>query len=128
MSDLGTRRPVGVWAALTKPEQIAAYMQGSRVTTTWHVGSSITWDGEYDGRSYQDKGKCQVGATPDRAGGLAWQPDRRGGAVSVGACRYPRSRSATRYTRGPPKSGTRPAGLPRASSVSRAATSLASTR
>src|SRR5664280_2656220 len=53
--------PERVWAALTKPEQIAAYMQGSRVTTTWHVGSSITWDGEYDGRSYQDKGKWQVG-------------------------------------------------------------------
>jgi len=49
--------PERVWAALTKPEQIAAYMQGSRVTTTWHVGSSITWDGEYDGRPYQDKGK-----------------------------------------------------------------------
>src|SRR5450759_2326188 len=48
--------PERVWAALTKPEQIAAYMRGSRVTTTWHVGSSITWDGEYDGRSYQDKG------------------------------------------------------------------------
>lgn len=49
--------PDRVWAALTEPEQIAAYMQGSRVTTTWEVGSSITWDGDYDGRSYQDKGE-----------------------------------------------------------------------
>lgn len=49
--------PRRVWAALTEPEQIAAYMQGSRVTTTWEVGSSITWDGEHDGRSYQDKGE-----------------------------------------------------------------------
>jgi uncharacterized protein YndB with AHSA1/START domain len=46
-----------VWAALTEPEQIAAYMGGSKVTTTWQVGSPITWEGEYDGRSYQDKGE-----------------------------------------------------------------------
>lgn len=49
--------PERVWAALTEPEQIAAYLQGSRVTTTWQVGSPITWDGEYDGHSYQDKGE-----------------------------------------------------------------------
>lgn len=41
----------------TEPEQIAVYMHGSRVTTTWQVGSPITWDGEYAGRSYQDKGE-----------------------------------------------------------------------
>jgi Uncharacterized conserved protein len=45
-----------VWAALTEPDQIATYLAGSRVTTTWEVGSPITWDGEYDGHSYQDKG------------------------------------------------------------------------
>ncbi len=44
-------------AALTEPEQIAAWMQGSQVTTTWEVGSPITWDGEYDGQEYQDKGE-----------------------------------------------------------------------
>jgi uncharacterized protein YndB with AHSA1/START domain len=49
--------PERVWAALTDPEQIAVYMQGSRVTTTWEVGSPVTWDGEYDGRAYQDKGE-----------------------------------------------------------------------
>ena len=48
--------PGQVWAALTEPEQIAVYLQGSRVTTTWHVGSPITWDGQYDGRPYRDKG------------------------------------------------------------------------
>ena len=46
-----------VWAALTEPEQIAVYMDGSNVTTTWEVGSPITWDGDYDGRAYQDKGE-----------------------------------------------------------------------
>ena len=49
--------PERVWAALTEPEQIATYMQGSKVTTTWEIGSPITWDGEYDGRAYQDKGQ-----------------------------------------------------------------------
>jgi len=49
--------PERVWEALTDPEQIAVYMQGSRVSTTWEVGSPITWDGEYDGRAYQDKGE-----------------------------------------------------------------------
>ncbi len=49
--------PERVWAALTDPAQIATYMQGSKVTTTWEVGSPITWDGEYDGRGYQDKGE-----------------------------------------------------------------------
>jgi uncharacterized protein YndB with AHSA1/START domain len=49
--------PERVWAALTEPDQIAAYMQGSRVTTSWEVGSPITWDGEHDGKAYQDKGE-----------------------------------------------------------------------
>ena len=49
--------PERVWTALTEPEQIAAYMDGSNVTTTWEVGSPITWDGEYEGREYQDKGE-----------------------------------------------------------------------
>ena len=49
--------PERVWAALTEPAQIAVYMQGSTVTTDWQVGSPITWDGEYDGRAYQDRGE-----------------------------------------------------------------------
>ncbi len=49
--------PERVWAALTEPAQIAVYMQGSTVTTDWQVGSPITWDGEHDGRAYQDKGE-----------------------------------------------------------------------
>jgi uncharacterized protein YndB with AHSA1/START domain len=49
--------PERVWAALTDPEQIATYMYGSKVSTTWEVGTPITWDGEYDGRAYQDKGE-----------------------------------------------------------------------
>jgi uncharacterized protein YndB with AHSA1/START domain len=49
--------PQRVWTALTQPEQIAEYMGGSRVETTWQAGSPITWRGEYDGHAYQDKGE-----------------------------------------------------------------------
>lgn len=49
--------PEEVWAALTEPEQIASYMGGSLVETTWQVGSPITWSGELDGHAYQDKGE-----------------------------------------------------------------------
>jgi len=52
--------PQRVWAALTDPAQVAAYMGGSRVETTWEVGSPITWTGEYDGHAYQDKGEVLV--------------------------------------------------------------------
>ena len=46
-----------VWEALTDPDQIKEYMFGSQVETSWEVGSPITWNGEYEGRPYQDKGK-----------------------------------------------------------------------
>ncbi len=46
-----------VWSALTDPDQIKEYMFGSQVETSWEVGSPITWDGEYEGRPYQDKGE-----------------------------------------------------------------------
>ena len=49
--------PERVWEALTDPAQIATYMHGSTVTTTWEVGSPITWAGEYEGRPYEDKGE-----------------------------------------------------------------------
>jgi uncharacterized protein YndB with AHSA1/START domain len=46
-----------VWEALTDPDQIKEYMFGSEVDTSWEVGSPITWNGEYEGRAYQDKGE-----------------------------------------------------------------------
>jgi uncharacterized protein YndB with AHSA1/START domain len=54
-----------VWAALTQPQDIAAWMHGSQVTTTWEIGTPITWDGEYEGRAYQDKGEVLVYDEPD---------------------------------------------------------------
>ncbi len=49
--------PERVWEGLTEPAQIAVWMQGSQVSTSWEVGSPITWDGEHDDRRYQDKGE-----------------------------------------------------------------------
>jgi len=46
-----------VWDALTDPDQINKYMFGTRVETDWQPGSAIVWKGEYEGRSYEDKGE-----------------------------------------------------------------------
>lgn len=46
-----------VWAALTDPEQIRRYMFDTVVETDWRVGAAITWSGEFDGKTYQDKGQ-----------------------------------------------------------------------
>ena len=54
-----------VWDALTDPDQIARYMFGSRVQTDWQPGSSIVWQGEFQGRSYEDKGEI-VQVDPER--------------------------------------------------------------
>ena len=49
--------PVGkVWDALTKPDIIKQYFFGTRTTTSWEKGSPITFDGEWEGKSYHDKG------------------------------------------------------------------------
>jgi uncharacterized protein YndB with AHSA1/START domain len=46
-----------VWSALTDPEQIKEYMFGSQVVSNWKQGSPIVWKGEYEGRTYEDKGE-----------------------------------------------------------------------
>lgn len=46
-----------VWEALTKPVLIKQYLFGTEVTTDWQVGSPITYKGEWQGKSYEDKGK-----------------------------------------------------------------------
>jgi uncharacterized protein YndB with AHSA1/START domain len=58
--------PEQVWAALTDPEAISAFMFGSQVDTDWKVGSAITWTGEYDGNQFQDKGEILEVDEPSR--------------------------------------------------------------
>ncbi|MGH9099052.1 MAG: SRPBCC family protein, partial [Acidimicrobiales bacterium] len=45
-----------VWHALTDPSCIKQYFMGATVETDWQPGSPITWSGEYNGKTYQDKG------------------------------------------------------------------------
>ncbi len=45
-----------VWDALTKPEIIKQYFFGTDTATTWEKGTPITFTGEWEGKSYKDKG------------------------------------------------------------------------
>jgi uncharacterized protein YndB with AHSA1/START domain len=46
-----------VWDALTKPDLIKQYLFGSDVISDWKVGSPIIYKGEWEGKSFEDKGK-----------------------------------------------------------------------
>jgi len=46
-----------VWNALTDPEIVRQYFFGTTLETTWEPGTPITWSGDYDGHSYQDRGE-----------------------------------------------------------------------
>ncbi len=45
-----------VWDALTNPELIKEYLFGTKTTTDWKKGSPITYEGEWQGKAYKDKG------------------------------------------------------------------------
>ena len=45
-----------VWQALTDPALIKQYLFGTDTISDWKKGSSITWSGVYEGKSYRDKG------------------------------------------------------------------------
>lgn len=45
-----------VWKALTNPALIKQYMFGTNVVTDWEEGSPIVWQGEWQGKTYEDKG------------------------------------------------------------------------
>jgi uncharacterized protein YndB with AHSA1/START domain len=93
--------PSDVWKALTDPELIAKYFFGSQVKTDWRPGSPIVWTGEYQGKSYEDKGEV-LGVEPNRRlrvthfspmtgqpdkpenyHTLTWELDERGDATHV---------------------------------------------
>src|SRR5262245_21591238 len=66
--------PEQVWSALTEPARIKEWMVGSNVSTSWEVGSPITWQGEYDGRSYEDKGEVLEFDPPRRLSVTHYSP------------------------------------------------------
>jgi uncharacterized protein YndB with AHSA1/START domain len=45
-----------VWEALTSPDLIKQYLFGTTVKTDWRLGSPIIYEGQWQGKPYQDKG------------------------------------------------------------------------
>lgn len=45
-----------VWDAITNPDKIKQYFFGTEAVTSWEEGDSIIFQGEFDGKSYRDKG------------------------------------------------------------------------
>ena len=45
-----------VWDGLTKPDLVKQYFFGTNLVTTWEVGTPIVFGGEWEGKSYEDKG------------------------------------------------------------------------
>jgi uncharacterized protein YndB with AHSA1/START domain len=48
--------PERVWEVITDPAAVKEFMFGTTLVTDWNVGSPMTWQGEWDGKAYQDKG------------------------------------------------------------------------
>ena len=56
-SSLHINAPVNkVWQALTDPALIKEYLFGTNTITDWKKGSTITYEGEWQGKTYKDKG------------------------------------------------------------------------
>ncbi len=53
------------WQALTDPAMIKQYLFGTNTTSDWKKGSDITYTGEWQGKSYTDKGKI-IDIQPER--------------------------------------------------------------
>jgi len=45
-----------VWRALTDRETIKKYFFGTEAISDWKVGSTLIFQGEWEGKTYQDKG------------------------------------------------------------------------
>jgi uncharacterized protein YndB with AHSA1/START domain len=45
-----------VWQGLVDPKIVEQYFFGTKQESDWKVGSPITWSGEWEGKSYEDKG------------------------------------------------------------------------
>ena len=48
--------PSEVWKAITTPAMIKKYLFGTNVSSDWKEGSAVTYEGEYQGKKYHDKG------------------------------------------------------------------------
>jgi len=77
-----------VWQAFTDPAMIKQYLFGTTVTSDWKLGSSITYTGEWEGKSYEDKGQI-IDVIPFKRlhttywSGMSGKPDKPENYVDV---------------------------------------------
>jgi uncharacterized protein YndB with AHSA1/START domain len=77
-----------VWRALVDPAAIKEYMFGTTVVSEWREGSAIVWQGEWEGRAYEDRGEI-LRLEPGRVlqythfSPLSGQPDEPGNYHTV---------------------------------------------
>ena len=72
-----------VWDALVNPEKIKQYLFGTNAVSDWKAGSPIFYRGEWEGKTYEDKGiilelvpeKLLVNTYWSSMGGLADLPE-----------------------------------------------------
>ncbi|MCD6063444.1 MAG: hypothetical protein K0R82_1355 [Flavipsychrobacter sp.] len=56
-AEITIKAPVSrVWDALVDPAQIKKYFFGTNASSTWEEGSPLTFSGEWEGKTYTDKG------------------------------------------------------------------------
>jgi uncharacterized protein YndB with AHSA1/START domain len=75
-------------------------MSGAHVQTTWEVGAQITWTGDYEGRTYQDKGEVLAVEEPRLLSMTHYSP-------LMGDDDVPANYHTLVYTLAPTDSGTR---------------------
>ena len=56
--------PDAVWHALTDRESICKYFFGTEAISDWKVGSGLTFQGEWEGKKYVDKGHILASEKP----------------------------------------------------------------
>jgi uncharacterized protein YndB with AHSA1/START domain len=49
--------PDRVWEVITDPAAVKEFMFGADLETDWTVGGPILWRGEWEGKTYEDKGQ-----------------------------------------------------------------------
>lgn len=89
-----------VWHALTTPELIRRYFLGADVETDWKPGHEISFDGEWKGRTFHDRGEIQ---TYDEGRELSYSH----WSEPEGAPVPPESRHLVRFLLEPAREGTR---------------------
>ena len=52
--------PMLVWRALTDRDTIKKYFFGTEAISDWQTGSSLVFRGEWEGKSYEDKGNIHM--------------------------------------------------------------------